>query len=309
MQNTHNEPAISSYLFTNNLRLHYLHWNLKDSGRPIVLLHGLASNARIWELVAPRLADRGFTLLAPDARGHGLTDKPDDYSFQAVTGDLAAFIEAHHLDHPLLVGHSWGGSLALDYAARYALGSHTPAGIVLVDGGLNQLDDSPGATWEDIQERLTPPRLAGTPLVEFVAKLKEWNASWLPDGEAQEEIISIILANFTISEDGTIAPHLTFERHMQIVRAMWEFKTYERIARLRCPGLAILARPAPSNGPGDQGYLTAKEHAVAYVKEIKPDLKVLWMENTIHDIPLQRPEELARLISNFASAFTPPPSL
>lgn len=45
---------ISSYLLLNGLRFHYLNWG--GLGRPVVLLHGLASNARIWDLVAPRLA-------------------------------------------------------------------------------------------------------------------------------------------------------------------------------------------------------------------------------------------------------------
>ncbi len=47
----------SSYLLLGDLRAHYLGWNLAGKGRPAVLLHGLASNARIWELAAPFLAE------------------------------------------------------------------------------------------------------------------------------------------------------------------------------------------------------------------------------------------------------------
>ncbi len=295
----------SSYIFLNGLRIHYLRWNT-ESDQPIVLLHGLASNARIWELVAPLLFEQGFNPLAWDARGHGLSDKPEDYSFQAITGDLAAFIEACHLERPILVGHSWGGRVVLDYAARFSSGPRSPAGIVLVDGGINQLNDLPGATWEATRDRLTPPHLAGTPLEEFISRLKVWNAGWLPeDEERQEQILSIILANFDVDDNEKIAPHLSFDHHMQIVRHMWDFKTIERIERLRCPSLAILARLAPAGSSGEDQFLMAKERAVIRARTIQPGLQITWLENTIHDIPLQRPQELAGMITSFARSLEP----
>jgi len=294
----------SSYLFVNGLRVHYLYWNTNSdivwaAGPPVVLLHGLASNARIWELVAPYLAPRGLYPFAPDARGHGLTDKPDDnYSFEAVSRDLAAFIETCRLEKPLLVGHSWGANIALDYAARFSMGPLSPSGIVLVDGGMVELDDTPDATWEKVRDRLTPPHLAGTPVDLFVTRLKEWNASWQPS----EQIISIILANFEIHEDDTIAPHLTFEHHMQIVRAMWEFKTYQLYPRLRCPVLMVPARPKDPISPSDQPFLSAKERGIDKARMSIPKLQVHWMEDSIHDIPLQHPAELAELITEFAGS-------
>jgi pimeloyl-ACP methyl ester carboxylesterase len=120
-------------LLLNGLRVHYLHWEADDSARPVVLLHGLASNARIWELVAPRLVRLGLRPLAPDGRGHGLTDKPDgDYGFETFRRDTLAFIDACNLERPILVGHSWGFAgpgLRCPVPGRAA-----PVGIVLVDG-------------------------------------------------------------------------------------------------------------------------------------------------------------------------------
>src|SRR6266571_453955 len=46
-----------------------------DKGPPVVLLHGLASSARTWDLVAPLLARR-LQVVAVDLRGHGESDKP-----------------------------------------------------------------------------------------------------------------------------------------------------------------------------------------------------------------------------------------
>lgn len=285
----------SSYLYLNELRVHYLHWNLGSGGKPVVLLHGLASNARIWELVAPYLAESGLEILAPDARGHGLTDKPDgDYGFATYHNDLSAFINACDLERPLLVGHSWGANLALEYAAGVPFGPRSPSGIVLVDGGMIQLDAIPGNSWEATRKRLAPPRLAGMPVEEFLNRLQN-NLHWQPDDDA----IQIILANFEISPEDTIAPRLSFERHMQIVRAMWEFQTFERYTRLRCPVLLLPARPSAPASEAENAFLKLKEEGAAQILSRHPGVTLHWMVDTIHDIPLQRPAELSEQITRF----------
>jgi len=288
----------SSYLFANQLRIHYLRWDSPDQTQPVLLLHGLASNARIWELVGPQLAELGWPAIAPDARGHGLTDKPDgDYGFKTFRGDLLALIDILNLERPLLVGHSWGAAIALDYAAQFPAGPRAPAGVILVDGGVMQLDDVPGTTWEETRERLTPPQLGGMPADDFLQRITAWTSQWGSD----ERIPQIVLGNFEIGEDETIWPRLTFERHMQIVHAMWEFKTYDLIGRLRCPAMAVLAVPPQPVSERDEQFLALKESGVERAKVILPDLQVHWMQDSVHDIPLQYPAKLAELIAVFAS--------
>jgi pimeloyl-ACP methyl ester carboxylesterase len=287
----------SSYLLINDLRYHYLHWNLGSGTPTFVLLHGLASNARIWELVAPYLAEAGCAVLAPDLRGHGLTDKPEgDYDFAAFTSDLAALFRAWDIERPLLVGHSWGAMLALDYAARFPYGPLAPAGLALVDGGFSQLDSIPNTTWESIRERLSPPRLAGMPVEDFLARVKTSNPHWQPDDIA----LQIILANFEVSPEETISPRLSYERHMQIVHAMWEFKTFEQYRRVKCPILLVPAHSAPPRSPQEHEFLALKESGVKQILSNHPQVRVNWMENSIHDIPLQHPFQLAQLLLEFA---------
>ncbi|MFN8598748.1 MAG: alpha/beta fold hydrolase, partial [Anaerolineae bacterium] len=77
-----------TYIEANGLRFHALDWG--GRGDWLVLLHGLASQAHIWDLVAPQLIDR-FRVIAIDQRGHGLSDKPDSgYDFATITRDLDA---------------------------------------------------------------------------------------------------------------------------------------------------------------------------------------------------------------------------
>jgi len=284
----------SSYLLLNSLRFHYFSWNPRGNGPIVICHHGLASNARIWELVAPLLAERDCRVYALDARDHGLTDKPDDgYDTAAITADLTAFINACQFERPLLIGHSWGANIILNYAARFAVGPLAPTGIVLVDGGVTQMDDQ-GSTWQDMEQRLTPPDLAGMPVDEFVARLRRWNSDW----GITEQAISIFLDNFEIGEDERITPRLTRSRHMQIVRSIWDFKTYDFFQHIRCP---VLALPCRSTKPDSSGHLAAKERGVEKARQALVRLQVRWMENAIHDVPLQQPEAVAAAIAGFAA--------
>jgi hypothetical protein len=61
---------------------------------PFLLVHGLASNARLWDGVAQHLAQRGHRVVAVDQRGHGRSSKPDDgYDMATVADDLRLLID------------------------------------------------------------------------------------------------------------------------------------------------------------------------------------------------------------------------
>jgi len=258
------------------------------------LLHGLASNARIWDLVAPTLAEH-FRVLALDQRSHGLTDPAEDgYDFPSIVRDLHAFIETLDLQQPILVGHSWGANSVLYYATA-APGPRLPAAIVLVDGGIGEISAIPGLTWEKAEEMLTPPHLDGMPREEFLARLKGWVNPY------SEEVANIILANFNILEDDTLQRRLPIPHHMRIARAIYEQKTSELYARLRCPALLCPAiSPLPHDERAEQ-FIALKREGVARAEQASPWVRTVWFPDTVLDIPLHRPAELAQAIIEFGT--------
>jgi len=282
-------PPTDSYLFLNNLRFHYYDWGGEE--RPVVLLHGLASNARIWDLVAPTLAQH-FRVLALDQRGHGLTDVPSDgYDFPTVVRDLHAFIETLDLHRPILVGHSWGANTVLQYAAtRPAI----PAGVVLVDGGLAELSSVPGTTWEKAEALLTPPDLDGMPRDEFLGRLRDWMGDMYSDENA-----GIVLANFAIGEDDALRRRLPIPLHMRIARAIYDQKPSEFYPRLRCPALLCPAVPPPPRDERGEQFLVLKRDGIARAEQANPLVRTVWFDDTVHDVPLHRPAELTKAISDF----------
>lgn len=88
-----------------------------------MLLHGLGgTGAAVWKHEAEELA-RDFRVVVPDLRGAGESPRPPGpYSLQDFVDDLHELVEQLELAPAALVGHSFGGSIVLEYAAQYADG-------------------------------------------------------------------------------------------------------------------------------------------------------------------------------------------
>jgi pimeloyl-ACP methyl ester carboxylesterase len=264
------------------------------TGAPgLMLHHGLASSAHIWDLMLPHLT-RHFRVVAFDARGHGLSSKPSrGYGFDHVVADALAVMRATGLDRPVMAGHSWGASVTLELAARHprSLGA-----AVLVDGGVGSLGAS--MDWKTAKERLAPPHLEGTPVEEFLGMLR----SFLPDSlEVTSDVERVALSVMRVGRDGTIRPNLARANHFRILRAIWEQDPVALFRLLQVPTLAILARPGPGDAR-DEAQESARREAAANVRRAargRP-VAISWMQG-IHDLPLQHPEALAGRIRRFSA--------
>lgn len=99
---------------------------------PLLLVHGVTSNAGIWWRVGPALAASGRQVVAVDMPGHGsAAPRRVSHRFADTADELASFIGAAGLDRPDLavVGHSWGAMVA----AHLPIAGIRPARLVLLD--------------------------------------------------------------------------------------------------------------------------------------------------------------------------------
>lgn len=263
------------------LSLHVRQWD--GAGPAFVLIHGLASNCRTWDRVADTLFAAGHRVISVDQRGHGLSDKPaNGYDFASVTTDLAALFDLLALDRPLLVGQSWGGNVALAFAARYPGRSR---GLGFIDGGFLDIQSRPNSSWETISQELRPPALAGMLLTDLRGRMRFHHPDWT------ESAIEGALGNFQVFDDGTVRPWLDLDRHMQILRALWEQRPQELYPLIQEP---VLICPATSrDNPERTAYKRAE---VAAAEAGLRQVSVRWFEETDHDIHMHRPAALAETL-------------
>ena len=267
------------------LPFHYRDWG--GRGRPVLLLHGLASTCHIWDLVAPLLAEDS-RVVALDQRGHGQSAQVDDgYDFATVSGDAAAFIGSLEWDRPVIVGHSWGADVALELAAAKP---DLAAGLIFVDGGTIEPSSRPGWSLEQARQDMAPPIFTGFTAEMMRARVRE-GARFGPN--PSETVINAVLANFRILEDGTIQSNLRRENHLHIIDALWDHKPSQLYPMLQCP---VLMLPARQSTPDAMDRRFRREDSIAKAASLLPVSKTVWLENSIHDVPLQRPELVANTI-------------
>jgi pimeloyl-ACP methyl ester carboxylesterase len=252
----------------------------------VVALHGLASNARWWDLVSPLLSPR--RVVAVDQRGHGLSARPDSgYDFASVVGDVRGVAGALELGPCVAAGHSWGASVALSWAAE----DEAVRAVVCVDGGVGDLRGHFGATWEQAAVTMRPPELRG---IEESA-LTSWVArSGLAGDGDPGEAVRVLRGNFEPGPGGGLQPRLAVERHMQIAHALYHLDSTELYARVRVPVLFVLAR----RGADEDARAAAVDAAL---RVLPAGSAVRWVDGG-HDLPVQRPREVAAAMGEFAGS-------
>src|SRR4029077_12969716 len=109
----------SHYFYSMRLKLHYVDWGNPDKP-PLLLIHGGRDHARNWDWVAQDLR-RDFHIIAPDLRGHGDSQWAIGGSYAMVdyTLDVSQLLAALGIERVTILGHSLGGSIALQYTGTY----------------------------------------------------------------------------------------------------------------------------------------------------------------------------------------------
>lgn len=93
-----------------------IHYRRMGAGPGLVLLHGFPQTGHCWRKVMPALAER-FTVVAPDLRGYGDSDRPaTGYDKRTMAADVAEVIRAHGFGAVVLVGHDRGARVAHRFA-------------------------------------------------------------------------------------------------------------------------------------------------------------------------------------------------
>ena len=153
-----------------------------QSGPPVLLVHGWCCDHTYLSAQFEHFARSGHRVVAVDLRGHGRSDKPrQNYTMQVFADDLAWICEEVGLEKPVVIGHSMGGIVAFDLAARYP---EMPSAVVMLDATV-VLPSAARAAIPGFLEELRGP--------DYRESLRRYAASALfiptDDGEREERIL------------------------------------------------------------------------------------------------------------------------
>ena len=272
-----------------SLRMRYFDWG--GEGAPVLALHGLASSAHWYDILAPFLCER-FRIVAPDQRGHGRTTQAaDGYGWRSLASDAVGLLDVLGIEQAVLIGHSWGANVAVGTAAHFP---GRVRAIVMIDGGFVGPEMVSGGTWEDFSSRFAPRDVSGT-RSDFLARFRGllevcWNSE-----------VERIVQTMVEERDGQIQDILRPGNHEQILRAMWYDPTSDYWPRIGCPALMVTAGSGPPET--DSEWDRDRRRLVKLAAEAIPDCRVHWIPDTIHDIGYHKPRELAQAILEFVDSF------
>lgn len=244
------------------IRIHH------GAGRPVVLVHGLASNALLWRDVAEGLAAADHSVAAVDLRGHGRSDRPGaGYSttHAAVDLDDAVRVLGWESQGPIVAGQSWGGNVAARVVAR---ASHW-RGLLCVDGGWIDLSRR-FDRFDDCWHALTPPGFGNATPEEVIAMLRVHLQGW------PTHALEAVVGNLEPVQAG-VRNRLALDHHRAIVHSLWSDPPFDDLSAVSAPAHLMVA----GRGAGDD---------VEGARQLLADATISWHPEAHHDIHLQQPE-------------------
>ncbi|QSQ19043.1 alpha/beta fold hydrolase [Pyxidicoccus parkwayensis] len=246
-----------------------LYCDTAGDGTPVLLLHGLGSSGRDWELVKPRLAAR-HRVLIPDARGHGRSETPPGkYGVPLFARDIAALCDALSLRRVHVVGLSMGGMMGLQLAVDRP---ELVRSLVIINSG------------PEVKARTLRRKF------DFALRLV---VLWLLGPMRMAKILAPRLFPKPEQEDlrqrvlDTLG-HNDPDAYRRATRGLLGWSVLERIKDVTCPVLVL-------HSERDYTPLAEKQ---AYV-DLLPDARLQVLSDSGHAAPLDQPERLAEVVEAF----------
>jgi pimeloyl-ACP methyl ester carboxylesterase len=170
--------ATDSSFDSNGVRIRY---KVVGRGEPIVLVHGWAASAEMWDPVSEDLS-RNYQVIALDCRGHGQSGKPHEpkqYGLEMVN-DVVRLLDHLHLQKAHVMGYSMGGGIVLKMLVE-----HPERFLTAIVGGSEGFRRGSDPDWND--EKLIKDLESGMPMSD--AMIKNAPAEWPTPSPEQREMM------------------------------------------------------------------------------------------------------------------------
>lgn len=87
-------------------------------GQPIIIMHGIFGSSDNW-LTQARILSEQYRVISLDLRNHGQSPHDETFDYPSMANDLLLFIKENNLENPIVIGHSMGGKVAMNFAVAH----------------------------------------------------------------------------------------------------------------------------------------------------------------------------------------------
>ena len=274
------------------IRLHVADWG--GEGPPAVLLHATGFHARLWDPVARALASR-FHVYAPDARGHGDSEKPEGgYDWSVFVDDTIALLDALGVRDALGIGHSMGATTA---AAAAAARPDLYGRLVLLDPILFPRE---GRTRETSENPLAVAARKRREVWPGVRALFESYRPRPPFDTWTDETLRLYVEHGTEpAGDGAVRLKCPGRIEAQVFSMAGQFDAWAALDRVEAPTLLVRGERTGSLSPADA------RRALGHLRHGR----LLTAPDTTHFVPMERPDWVVETVLGFLDDRDPEPVL
>jgi pimeloyl-ACP methyl ester carboxylesterase len=240
-------------------------------GQPMILLHGIFGSSDNW-LTPAKLLSSQFHTFALDLRNHGQSPHEESFNYPVMAADVLEFIEANKITNPVIVGHSMGGKVAMNFALAYP---DKLQKLIVVDIAPKEYN---------MKHYVILEGLNGIPIEQVTtrAEADEILARYVPEADVRQ----FLLKNLQRKAQGGFK---------------WKLNLVAIDANIERIGLD-LEFPGPFNKPtlfvrgARSNYI--RDEDVARINEVFPMAKLETLD-TGHWVPAEKPKEFVELVEQW----------
>jgi proline iminopeptidase len=273
-----------------------LYYRETGRGQPIILLHGGPDFDHNYFLPDMDRLAGSFRLIYYDQRGRGQSAgnaRPEDVTVESEIADLEAVREHFGLESVAVLGHSWGGVLAMEYAIRYP--ARVSRLIVMNTGPASHVDymllrrERRKNATEDVERMREIAATAAYRAGDIEADAAYYRIHFrttVRQPALLERVVGSLRANFT--PEGILKARAIESRLLDETWLLGEYDLFPRLRQLNVPALII---------HGDTDIVPVE--CAAHVAEAIPGARLVLLRDTGHFSFIERTDEIGKAIANF----------
>jgi pimeloyl-ACP methyl ester carboxylesterase len=249
-----------------------VYYEMTGQGAPLLLIHGLGSSSRNWELQVSYFAER-YRVITYDVRGHGRSSKPPGpYRMRIFAEDAAALLARLGVPAAHVAGISMGGMIAFELAVHFP---HLLKSLVIVNSVPDMRVGSPREFLE-MWQRTLALKLLGVRRMGMVLSRRLF-----PKPE-QQELRRVFVERWAENDK---------RAYEGALRALLGWSVETHLGEIRCPALVIASQQ-------DYWPLEVKRAFVAKM----PDARLTVIAEARHAVAVEQPAEFNRVLGEFLEA-------
>jgi esterase len=249
-----------------------LHFEVVGRGDPLIILHGLLGSADNWPSMSRRLGAH-YQVFAVDLRNHGRSPHSDILDYDVMAADLREFMEQQALRRIMLLGHSLGGKVAMQFAIDY---SDQVDRLVIVDIGPKPYEPSQRCLLKALQSLdLTRYKSFADVDAALAAKISD------------KSLRQFLLKNLAGDENG----RLRWKIHLEAI-----YQNYDELLRGLSPERSF-NKPTLFIRGGRSNYI--EDDDARLIRQLFPQAEIVTLPEAGHWVHVDLPEEFFQTVVNF----------